>query len=104
MYSYSTRDCCYFGIHDLPQGGMEVPSKLVFRGAEKDLNKVKMYLEECNMKVVLKPSGYECICHVEEGDVKSLVIKQEPLDNFSSSTASIPQSGSSIRIKDVVHQ
>ena len=32
---------------------MEVPSKLVFTGAEKDLNKVQTYLEECNMKVVL---------------------------------------------------
>ena len=30
---------CY--LHDLPQGGMEVPSKLVFSRAEKDLDKVK---------------------------------------------------------------
>ena len=46
-----TGDCCY--SHGLLQGGMEVPSKLVFSGAEKDLNKVPTYLEECNMKVVL---------------------------------------------------
>ena len=66
---------------------MEVPCKLVFSGAEKDLNKVKTYLEECNMKVVLKPASYGCISHVEEGDIKSLVIKQEPLnDDFSSTT------------------
>ena len=49
---------------------------------------------------MLKPASYGCISHVEEGDMKSLVIKQEPLDDdFSSGTVSIPQSGS-IRIKD----
>ena len=93
-----TGDHCY--SHDLPQGGMEVPCKLVFSGTEQDVNRVQTYLEECNKKVVLMPSSYESISHVEEGHTKSLVIKQEPLDNFSSSTVSIPQSGSSIRIKD----
>ena len=80
--------------HDLPQGGMEVPCRFVFSGVEKDLNKVKMHLEDCNMKVVSRPSSYVCMDHVQEENMKSLEVKQEPLDvddNQTSNTVCIPQ-------------
>ena len=81
--------------HDLPQGGMEVPCRLVFSGAEKDLNKVKKYLEDCNMKVVARLSA--CIRNVEE-NMDSVDVKQEPLDvSSTSSTACMP---TSITIKE----
>ena len=33
-----------------------MPCKLVFSRAEKDLDKVKKYLEDCGMEVVARPS------------------------------------------------
>ena len=69
--------------------------KLVFSGAEKDLNKVKKHLEDCNMKVVARLSA--CIRNVEE-NMDSVDVKQEPLDGSStSSTACMP---TSITIKE----
>ena len=38
---------------------MKVPCRLVFSGVEKDVNKVKMHLKECNMKVGV---GFQVMC------------------------------------------
>ena len=39
ILSVVNEDCRY--SHDLPEGGMKVPCRLVFSGVDKDLNKVK---------------------------------------------------------------
>ena len=111
IHSLITGDRRY--SHHLPQGGIEVPCRFVFSGVEKDLNKVKMHLEDCNMKVVSRPSSYVCMGHVKEENMKSLEVKQEPLDvddNQTSSTVYILQlsrstsTASVTRKRKVVHQ
>ena len=71
MHCIINGNCCY--SHDLHQGGMKVPCKLVFSGAEKDLDKVKKYLEDCGMKVVTTPST--CIHNVENDDTSNVNVK-----------------------------
>ena len=75
--------------HDLPKGGMEIPCRLVFStGEEKDLNKVKRHLEDCNMKVNVKVAASPSVC-----------ANQELLDNNSTSgTDCMPST--SIMIKE----
>ena len=41
-----------------------MPCRLVFSGADNDLNKVKKHLEDCNTKVVARLST--CIHNIEE--------------------------------------
>ena len=62
----------------LPQGGMEVPCRLVFSGEEKDLNKVGKHLSDCKMKIVSRPA---CTHHVEKC-MKSVDMKQELHDDL----------------------
>ena len=95
MHCIINANRCY--SHDLPQGGMEVPCKLMFSGAEKDLDKVMKYLEDCGMQVVARPSTY--IRNVENDDTSNVNVKQELLSsNFASSSVCIPKSSSTASI------
>ena len=82
--------------NDLPQGGMEVPCRLVFSGTEKDLNKAKKHLEDCNMMVVARLST--CIHSVEE-NTNSVDVEQQLLAIVDSSTSSTVCMPANITIK-----
>ena len=69
-----------------------MPCRLVFSRADKDINKVKKHLEDCNMMAVARLST--CIRNVEENSIMNSVdVEQEPLvnvDNSISSTVCMP--------------
>ena len=74
--------------------------RLMFSRAEKDLNKVKKYLEDCSMKVMARPSGIHNIAEKER-----INTEQESLDgNFTNSTVCMPQSSSRATFDCVDHE
>jgi len=76
---------------------VNIPMMLVFSGADKDLNKVKKFLEDCNMKVVTRLST--CIHNVEE-NINSVDVEQESLVNDNNSTSSTVCMSGNITIKE----